>query len=113
MRKREEKSKRRTNKYPTEGATSFAIRGYVQKVKPDETHECDYVTFCIVDENDPTKDKDSAYEIIGVTIPWDLEEVEEGDQLKVEGIIKSWTKEYGIKLELRATYIEDLMEVPF
>lgn len=114
MRTRNEGQKRNSNRFPTQGQTDVYIKGYVQKVKEDEKHECDYVTFCIVDENDPTKEKDGAYEIIGATIPWSLEvAVDEGDHLECWGIIKSWAKDGYIKLEIRVQQVKEIMETPF
>lgn len=104
------------DKYPTTGYTNVEIEGYVQRVKQDDKHQCDYVTFYIVDDNDPLKknDKRATYEIIGVTVPWDLDiELDEGDHVKLWGIIKSWSTDYGIKLEIRAQVIEDCAETPF
>lgn len=104
------------DKYPTSGYTNVEIDGYVQKIKQDEKHQCDYVTFYIVDENDPVKNgqKRASYEIIGVTVPWDLDiELDEGDHVKIWGIIKSWSTDYGIKLEIRAQVIEDQTKTPF
>ena len=103
-------SRRRYDKYSKEGFTNVELQGYVQRIKEDKTHQCDYVTFYIIDENDPDKKgkKDAPYEIIGVTIPWELGAVEEGDHIHLWGIIKSWSTDYGVKLEVRAQIVEEI-----
>jgi hypothetical protein len=81
------------------------IRGYVQAVKEDEKHECDYVTFWILDESDIYKkaENNTHYEIIGVTVPWSLDVAfEEGDHAEIVCVIRSWSKDGYVKLELRA-----------
>lgn len=116
MRARSGYSNKKWEKYPTGGYTNVEIDGYVQRIKQDEKHQCDYATFYIIDDNNPEKKgrKNVPYEIIGVTIPWDLDvELDEGDHVKIWGIIKSWSTDYGIKLEIKAQVIEDASETPF
>ena len=113
MKQRSNGKKDYSNHYPTDGQTDVYIKGYVQAIKEDKKHECDYVTFWIIDENDPTKDKDSFYEIIGTTIPWSLGQVELGDHLEVWGILKSWNKDGYVKLEVRVQQVKEIIEKPF
>ena len=108
------RSRRRTqeNKYPTSGYTLVKIKGYVQVVKEDEKNECDYVTFCIVDENDIYKKEsgNTHYELIGATVPWEICDppLEPGDHVVVTCIIRSWSKDGWVKLEMRAISVDDV-----
>ena len=98
-------TKKFEKKYPVDGMAQAVIRGYVQAVKEDEKHECDYLTFWILDPNDIYKAeaKNDHYEIIGVTLPWSLNVAfDEGDHVELVCIIRSWSKDGYVKLELRA-----------
>lgn len=74
-------------KYPSAGDMRFGIRGYVQEVKHGENKngKCDYVTFQI--DNPYVRGNINS---ISIEVPYDLPELEAGDNVVLRGNIRSW-----------------------
>lgn len=100
---------RGNSRYPNEGITDFYIKGYVQSITQNHKYHCDYLRFCILNNED-----DEYYDVISATIPHSLGiAVDVGDHVECSGYIKSWTRDGKISLELIIEDIKEVIEKPF
>ena len=101
--RRVENSTSSGSRYPNTGMTGFVIRGYVQSVTQNHKMKCDYLRFCI-NQND-----NDYYDVVSATLPHNLGiAVDVGDHLELDGYIRSWSRDGRVTLEL---VIENIDEV--
>ena len=97
---------RGNSRYPTDGVTDFYIKGYVQSITQNHKYHCDYLRFCIVNN-----EGDEFYDVVSATLPHSLNiAVDLGDHVEVAGYIKSWNRNGTVSLELIIEQIKEVNE---
>lgn len=88
--------------YCSRGEISFNINGYVQKITEDGDNERDFVKFLV---DNPYKEGN--YNEISIQVPWEgFPQLEEGDNVNVFGMIRSWHNDKQLSYSFIAEQIE-------
>lgn len=94
-------------KYSNEGQVDFTLHGVVNDITENPDREEDYVYFFITN---PLSCNNIC--LFCVTVGWDLPQLEEGDEVDIFGVMRTWkTEGRGPKIELVAQQIKKVEQV--
>lgn len=102
MGRREQTESKWGGKYSNKGQVDFTLTGTVNSIREDGKNEVDYVEFFI--ENQIKKTNICLFT---VTVGWDLPQLEEGQEVNIFGIMRTWRVEgQPPRVELVAQQVE-------